>query len=247
MAALAKESVEEIQIVQSVGFGIMMATKLNKAINYAIYEVSNMNIGIISSDPLEIGTQVVIEHKDDVKIPMIVHQVVPRNHLPIGYTRYRLIALDNQINFEKLLPESSHRAFSLSSRHHFHVRFVRFSTEIPTVIDAKTFGGNQTYAMKTLNISKSGFLLATPPGFNVPFHDTTLLELKIVLDQNVSIKCLGKVVRLEYDFEKKIKRYGVNICEIHHEDREAYFSYIDDIEHRKNRQVYRLLKITTPL
>ncbi len=246
MIALAKENIEEILVVQSVGFGIMLAEGWETSINYALYEVSNHNIGIISNEPLEVGTQISIQYKENSIIPMVVHQLVPRDNLPPGYRRFRLISLDPHINFEKLLPETSHRKFSLSTRHHFHVRFVRFSTEIPTIIDAKTFGSHRTYSMKTLNISKSGFLLATPPGFTVPFHDTTLLELNIVLDEQTSIQCLGKVVRCEADFERKFKRYGINICEMKPEDREAYHSYIDDLEHRKNRQVFRLLKLTMP-
>ncbi len=246
MALTAKKNVDENLVTQSVGFGMMIVEGWENSVNYALYEVSNQNIGIISSDPLELGMRVIIEFRENMQIPMVVHQNIPSYNLPEGFKRYRLISLESTVNFENLLPESNHRKFSLSTRHHYHVRFVRFSTEIPTLIDAKTFGAGQIYTLKTINISKSGFLLASPPGFGVPFNEATLLELNIKLAQGQQVKCLGKVVRCEYDFEHKYKRYGINISDFHDDSRELYYSYIDDIEHSKNRQIFRLLKISSP-
>lgn len=231
---------------QSIGFGLMSVAGWEKPVDYALYEVSHHNIGIISSDPLEVGTRVTVEYRDGQPIPLVVHQIVPKKNLPPGYKRYRLITTDPEVNFERILPESSHRKVSFTTRHHYHVRFARFNTEIPTRVEARTFGSEEPYHMKTINVSKTGFLLASPPGFRVPFHESTLLELTLFLEDQ-PIRCLGKVIRCEVDFEKKIKRYGINICDIHAEDREKYFSFIEDTEHRKNRQVFRSLKLPMPI
>lgn len=246
MVASAKKNIDESLVTQSVGFGMMLVEGTEQSVNYALYEVSNQNIGIISSDDLEIGTRVSIEYRDHLRIPMIVHQKISSQNLPDGYKRFRLISLDSSVNFEALLPEANHRKFSISTRHHFHVRFVRFATDIPTLVDAKTFGAQQAYTLKTLNISKSGFLLASPPGFGVPFNEATLLELTIRLEQGQIVRCLGKVIRCEYDFELKLKRYGINLSDFHDNGRDLYYSYIDDLEHRKNRQIFRSLKISDP-
>lgn len=246
MVASAKKNVDENLVTQSVGFGMMLVEGSEQSVNYALYEVSNQNIGIISSDNLELGTRVTIEYRDHMRIPMVVHQEIPAWNLPEGFKRFRLISLDTSVNFEALLPESNHRKFSLSSRHHFHVRFVRFATDIPTLVDAKTFGAQQAYTLKTINISKSGFLLASPPGFGVPFNEATLLELTIHLDQGYLVRCLGKVIRCEYDFEHKLKRYGIVLTDFQDNGRDLYYSYIDDLEHRKNRQTYRMLKLSDP-
>jgi c-di-GMP-binding flagellar brake protein YcgR len=135
---------------------------------------------------------------------------------------------------------------TFANRHQYQMRFGRFSTEVPTPVEARTFGSEEPYRMKTINVSKTGLLLASPPGFRVPFNESTLLELTLFLEEQ-PIRCLGKVLRCEVDFEKKIKRYGINICDIHAEDCERYFSFIEDTEHRKNRQVFRALNIPMPI
>jgi len=241
-----KQVIDQTLVQQSIGFGLMSVAGWDKAVDYALYEVSHHNIGIISSDPLEVGSQVTVEYRENQLISLVVHQIVPKKNLPPGYKRFRLITTNPEIDFEHLLPESSHRKVSFNTRHQYHVRFVRFVTEIPTRVEARTFGSEEPYHMKTINISKSGFLLASPPGFRVPFHESTLLELTLFVEDR-PIRCLGKVMRCEVDFEKKLKRYGVNICDIHAEDRERYFSFVEDTEHRKNRQVFRLLKIAMPI
>lgn len=247
IAVIGEEQVEEQAIAQqSLGFGLMTVAGWEKSVDYALYEVSHHNIGIISSDPLEIGTVVTVEHRENQPITLIVHQIVPRKNLPLGYQRFRLITTDPEVNFERILPESSHRKVNFTTRHHYQMRFGRFSTEVPTHVEARTFGSEEPYRMKTVNVSKTGFLLASPPGFRVPFNESTLLELTLFLEDQ-PIRCLGKVLRCEVDFEKKIKRYGINICDIHADDREKYFSFIEDTEHRKNRQVFRTLKVPMPI
>lgn len=248
MAALEEREpvIDQALGTQSIGFGLISVPGWEKSVDYALYEVSHHNIGIISSDNLEIGTEVTLEYREHLTIPMIVHQIVPKKNLPPGYRRYRLITVNPEIDFEKLLPESAHRKVSLSNRHLYQVRFARFATEIPTKVEARTFGSDEPYHMKTVNVSKSGFLISSPPGFRVPFHESTLLELVIHLEGK-PIRCLGKVIRCEVDFEKKLKRYGINLCDIHVDDRERYFSYIDDVEHSKNRQVFRLLRLPMPI
>ncbi len=246
--ALAQEDevLDQALAQKSVGFGLMSIVGWEKPVDYVLYEVSHHNIGIITSDPLMVGTRVTVEYRDNQQIPLIVHQEVPKKNLPAGYKRYRLITTDPELNFEKILPENSHRKVSVSNRQQYHVRFARFSTEIPTLVEARTFGSEEPYHMKTINVSKTGFLLSSPPGFRVPFHESTLLELTLFLEDQ-PIRCLGKVIRCEVDFEKKIKRYGVNICDIHADDRERYYSFIEDTEHRKNRQVFRSLKLPMPI
>ncbi|MFY7929666.1 MAG: PilZ domain-containing protein [Oligoflexus sp.] len=246
MFSAAEERIDEGLGAASVGFGLMVADGREKSIDYTLFEVSHHSIGMISSDTLEVGQRVTIEHRESTNFPLLVYQIVPKRNLPEGFKRYRLICLDPGINFEKMLPESNHRKTALSTRQHYHIRFARFPTDIPLAVDARTFGAAQSYLMKTINISKSGFLLATPQGFGVPFHETTLLELKLALEEGQKVQCLGKVIRYEVDFEKKIKRYGVNVCEITPEDWERYTSFVEDIEHRKNRQIFRQLRIPMP-
>jgi hypothetical protein len=246
--ALLKEEqvLDQVLAQQSIGFGLMSVAGSEKPVDYALYEVSHYNIGIISSDTLEVGTRVTVEYRDGQSIPLVVHQIVSKKNLPPGYKRYRLITTDPEVNFERILPESSYRKVAFTTRHQYHMRFARFNTEIPTRVEARTFGSEEPYHMKTINVSKTGFLLTSPPGFRVPFHQSTLLELTIFLEDQ-PIRCLGKVIRCEVDFEKKVKRYGIDICDIHAEDREKYFSFIEDTEHRKNRQVFRMLNLPMPI
>lgn len=232
---------------QSVGFGIMSVAGWKRPVDYELYEVAHHNIGIISNNPLEIGTVVTIDYRDSQVMQLIVYQIINSSNLPEGYKRFRLICTTFDKDFEQLLPESSLRKTSLSEINQYHIRFGRFETEIPTRIEARTFGSVEPYIMKTINVSKSGFLLSSPTGFRVPFHESTLLELTIHLEKNLELHCVGKVMRYEVDFEKRVKRYGIAIVEMNAQDRDIYFSFIDDTEHRKNRQVYRLLKLTMPI
>jgi hypothetical protein len=232
---------------QSLGLGLMLVQGWEKPVEYALYEICHHNIGIISRDPLEVGTMVMIERSNAQIVPMIVHQLVAKRDLPPGYRRFCLITVDPDVDFETMLPEMSQRNYTQMRKDHYHVRYARFYTEIPTRVDAKTFGSAETYTLKTINISKSGFLLASPPGFRVPFNESTLLELTVHVDGDEPIRFLGKVMRCEFDFEKKMKRYGINICEISAESKDRYSSFIDDTEHRKNRQIFRLLNLPMPV
>jgi hypothetical protein len=246
MVSVAEEHIDDALSIQSIGFGLLSAEGGDRSIDYSLYEVSHQNIGIISNERLEVGQRLSIDHRDNFHIPLVVHQIVEKRNLPPGYRRYRLISLNPDINFEQMLPESNHRKVSFIARHDYRVRFARFITEVPIAVDAKTFGGNRSYLMKTINVSKSGFLLASAQGLTVPFHETTLLELKIILDEEPGIPCLGKVIRYEVDFEHRVKLYGVTISEISPDDRERYSSLVEDIEHRKNRQVFRQLRLPMP-
>ncbi|MBC7660476.1 MAG: PilZ domain-containing protein [Chitinophagaceae bacterium] len=231
----------------SLSLGLMIIQGWEKPIEYALYEICHHNIGVITSVVLEIGTPVFIERSGKHIIPMIVHQAVPTENLPGGYNRYRLISVDPETDFEVLIPELAQRTFHINDKQLYHVRFARFKTEIPTRVDARTFGSPELYSLKTLNVSKSGFLLASPPGFRVPFNEATLLELTIHVDDEEPISFLGRVIRCEFDFEKKMKRYGINICDITAEARERYDSFIEDTEHKKNRQIFRLLNVPMPV
>lgn len=231
----------------SLSIGLMLIQGWEKPVEYALYEICHHNIGVITSVTLQVGTPVLIERNENHIIPLIVHQAVPKENLPDGYNRYRLISVDPETDFETLIPELSQRTFAINNKKLYHVRFARFKTEIPTRVDARTFGSPEAYTLKTINISKSGFLLASPPGFRVPFNEATLLELTVHVDDEEPICFLGKVIRCEFDFEKKMKRYGINICEITADMKERYDSYIEDAEHRKNRQIFRLLNIPMPI
>ncbi len=231
----------------SLSIGLMLIQGWEKPVDYALYEICHHNIGVITGVELKIGTQILIERSETQIIPMVVHAEVPRENLPDGYNRYRLISVDPETDFETLIPELSQRSFALNNKQLYHVRFARFKTEIPTRVDARTFGSPELYGLKTINVSKSGFLLASPPGFRVPFNESTLLELTVHMEDEEPISFLGKVIRCEFDFEKKMKRFGVNICEITPEARERYDSFIEDVEHRKNRQIFRLLNMPMPI
>ncbi len=231
----------------SLSIGLMMMQGWDKPIDYALYEICHHNIGIITSVELKIGNGVVIERTDGQHIHVVVHAEVPKENLPDGYQRYRLISVDPDTDFETLIPELSQRSFLLNSKQLYHVRFARFKTEIPTRVDARTFGSPEVYSLKTINVSKSGFLLASPPGFRVPFNESTLLELTVHVEDEEPISFLGKVIRCEFDFEKKMKRFGINICDITNEARERYDNFIEDVEHRKNRQIFRLLNMPMPV
>jgi hypothetical protein len=231
----------------SLSIGLMLIQGREKPVDYALYEICHHNIGIITAVELKVGTQILIDRTHGHIIPTVVHAEVPRDNLPEGYNRYRLISVDPDIDFETFIPELSQRSFAVSQNQLYHVRFARFKTEIPTRVDARTFGSPEIYGLKTINVSKSGFLLASPPGFRVPFNESTLLELTVHLDDEDPISFLGKVIRCEFDFEKKMKRFGINICEITPQARERYDSYIEDVEHRKNRQIFRLLNMPMPV
>lgn len=231
----------------SLSIGLMLIQGWEKPLDYALYEICHHNIGIITSVDLTVGTAVMIERSETHIIPLIVHALVPKDNLPEGYHRYRLISVDPETDFEVLIPELAQRTFAINSKQLYHVRFARFKTEIPTRIDARTFGSPEIYTLKTINVSKSGFLLASPPGFRVPFNESTLLELTVHVDDGEPISFLGKVIRCEFDFEKKMKRFGINICEITSDSRERYHNFIEDVEHRKNRQIFRLLNMPMPV
>ena len=124
-----EESTDKVIAKQSIGFGLMLAEGWEQAVDYALYEVSHHNIGIISKDNLEVGNKVTIEYRDQQIFSLIVHQIVPKKNLPSGYQRFRLISTDPDINFEHVLPESSHRKFSFSTQHNYQVRFARFRSE----------------------------------------------------------------------------------------------------------------------
>ncbi len=179
----------------SLSIGLMMMQGWDKPIDYALYEICHHNIGIITSVEMKVGNGVVIEKTDGQLIPLVVHAEVPKENLPEGYHRFRLISVDPDTDFETLIPELSQRSFMLNSKQLYHVRFARFKTEIPTRVDAKTFGSPEVYSLKTINVSKSGFLLASPPGFRVPFNESTLLELTVHVEDEEPISFLGKVIR----------------------------------------------------
>lgn len=231
----------------SLSIGLMLIHGWEKPVDYALYEICHHNIGVITAVELKIGTSVLIERSEDQIIPLVVHAEVPKENLPEGYHRYRLISVDPETDFETLIPELSQRSFQLTNKQLYHVRFARFKTEIPTRVDARTFGSPEIYGLKTINVSKSGFLLASPPGFRVPFNESTLLELTVYVEDEEPICFLGKVIRCEFDFEKKMKRFGVSICEITNEARDRYDNFIEDVEHRKNRQIFRLLNMPMPV
>ncbi len=249
MSSLAEHllSIDQALGQPSLSIGLMLIQGWEKPVEYALYEICHHNIGIITAVALEVGTPVLIERNEHHIIPLIVHQSVPKGNLPVGYNRYRLISVDPDTDFETLIPELAQRSFAINTNQLYNVRFARFSTEIPTRVDASTFGSQEVYSLKTINISKSGFLLASPPGFRVPFNEATLLELTVHVEDEEPILFLGKVIRCEFDFEKKMKRYGVNICEITQESKDRYHGFIEDAEHRKNRQIFRLLNIPMPV
>ncbi|RYZ82578.1 MAG: hypothetical protein EOP04_21755, partial [Proteobacteria bacterium] len=132
----------------SLSIGLMLIQGWDKPVEYALYEICHHNIGVITSVTLEIGTPVLIERNENHIIPMIVHQAVPTENLPDGYNRYRLISVDPDTDFEVIIPELSQRSFALNSKQLYHVRFARFKTEIPTRVDAKTFGSGEIYSLK---------------------------------------------------------------------------------------------------
>lgn len=240
-------SIDEALGQPSLSIGLMLIHGWEKPIDYALYELCHHNIGVITAVELKVGTAVLIERSVDHIIPLVVHAEVPKDNLPDGYHRYRLISVDPETDFEVLIPELTQRSFQLSNKQLYHVRFARFKTEIPTRVDARTFGSQEAYGLKTINVSKSGFLLASPPGFRVPFNESTLLELTVFVEDEEPINFLGKVIRCEFDFEKKMKRFGINITEITDENRNRYDSFIEDVEHRKNRQIFRLLNMPMPV
>lgn len=119
----------------------------------------------------------------------------------------------------------------------------RYSNNV--YINASTFGTNKKYKLVTINLSHTGFLVAS---FEyVPFAMNTLLELEIDPNGDIlshPINCIGKVVRMVKGESAGLKEYiesfaeheelksifGVQISEISQDDRVEWKNAVTELQ-----------------
>src|SRR5690606_16849314 len=129
--------------------------------------------------------------------------------------------------FRKIAEEASRMEF----------RSTRFEVKPTIPVHAKTFGAIGEYTLYTVNVSKSGLLVATEADSPVPFIVNTLLE--ITIDPSAQrlaqpILCLAKVVRHKRTVQgnRRIQFFGVHFIEFNGQAQLAWQRTLEELERK---------------
>ena len=103
-------------------------------------------------------------------------------------------------------------------------------------VESRTIGTSAAYRFSTIDISRSGLLLAWERESRMPFIVNTLLELTIDPKGNhlqKPVSCLGKVVRRESEGESgkgNQARIGIQIVQIDNTDLQQWEGCLVELE-----------------
>ena len=99
-------------------------------------------------------------------------------------------------------------------------------------VESRTIGSPSAYRLSTLDISRSGLLLAWNRRGNVPFVVNTILEMTIDPKGRCfggPVTCLGKVVRRESRCREETK-LGIQIVQIDNLELRNWEGYLTNLE-----------------
>ncbi len=103
-------------------------------------------------------------------------------------------------------------------------------------VESRTIGTSAAYRFSTIDISRSGLLLAWERETRMPFIVNTLLELTIdpsATHLQKPVSCLGKVVRREAESEDgkgNQARIGIQIVQIDNADLQSWEGCLVELE-----------------
>ena len=162
-------------------------------VDYQLYEISKIHMAIITKGALETGTNVTLERREGT----FELRVISSSHegLPPEVCRYKMIALDKEVNLESMLDSRQAAKLHESDK---PLQFSRFETIPPMDVNIGTFGLGAKRSMITLNISKSGCLIVAKTSASLPFKVSGLLEMSFqgeVYGLKDKFSCFGRVVR----------------------------------------------------
>ena len=110
--------------------------------------------------------------------------------------------------------------------------------EIDLAVVSKTLGTEASYAMSTMDVSKSGLLLAWDRKVRMPFIENTLIEMTIDPGSkalSAPVPCLGKVIRRvdrPTDGNQEASLIGVQIVQMDGDDINVWEKCLDQLEER---------------
>jgi hypothetical protein len=217
------------------GLGRLISEERKAEVHYQPYEVSQHRLGIVAPrNCLKCDEHLVLKTSFG-DVPFIVEEVNEKDH-PFGLVRYRLHCPVKKVSVEDVFRKSGCEQYFTGSSSGGSIQRTRFKIDPSIVVKAKTFGTRIAHDFHTINISKSGFLLASGHNVKVPFIQNTLLELALEVDGfwiKEPVNCLGKVVRcleLRDARNESIKHYGIRITEMSGKDEQVWEKTLSRIE-----------------
>lgn len=217
--------------LDSFGIGRLFISEIATPFEFQPYEVSAKYLGLIIASSfvtLAKNNQIFIELKDR-KVPLKIDSFHSMESDSIGLVRVKFEGLDPSINLEQTL--INYEQFNkIGPKNQNYIQSARFSLDNPIVAVGKTFGSVLGYPLAVENISKSGLLLCTDNKIKAPFIVNTLLELKLLSDQNLldsPVNCLAKVVRIH---TRGSKGFGVKFIELDGDLRSTVFKIVESLE-----------------
>lgn len=112
------------------------------------------------------------------------------------------------------------------------VRAKRIGVTQSVDVESRTLGTLMTYNMSTGNVSRSGLLLQVGTNRKVPYLVNTIVELTVDKDCQMfdrPVSCLGKVVRVTLDGERR-PQYGVQIIQLDGDDLSVWEKGVNELE-----------------
>lgn len=215
------------------GLGFLMLKKNKENITYQPFEISRYGLGIITDQPLDVGSDLVLKSAVG-EIPFRVSSQI--FGMDGEELRYRLVALDMEADIEQFILDISTNEKVASLALSRNLQFARFETEPPIPVLAKTFGSTNRYQFKTINASASGLLIAGNDDKIAPFNVNTLLEIEMFPNGawlNEPLNCLAKVARrnsLTRPGQPPVLLFGIHFLEFQKQDMKTWQQVLKDIE-----------------
>lgn len=216
------------------GLGALMLKKSKEEIKYQPFEISRYGLGIITSQPLDIGSDLVLKSSLG-EVPFRVSTQIPASEA--GSLRYRLVALDMEADVEQFILDVANNEKVAALTLTKNLQHARFDTDPPIPVIAKTFGSTNRYRFQTVNVSTSGILMALDDEITAPFNINTLLELELIPNGvwlHEPLSCLGKVIRrntfARHSGQSPVVSFGIQFLEFQKDDLKVWQAILKDIE-----------------
>ena len=223
------------------GLGTLKAAASGEEISYQPYEFSRYRLGIIAKKGMAAGDHLALSNAQG-DFSFAVEEINNRD-VCFGLVRYKLKCLDPNENIEGLLKKTGSDRYLNNGTSASRIQNARFEIKPSITVSAKTFGTRVSHDCVTVNVSRSGVLLAAGGPVRIPFIKNTLLELTMERDGNwlsEPVHCIAKVVRTREAIgnnKEVVRQFGVKIIEMNPRDEKVWESALlsieDDITHNE--------------
>lgn len=217
-------------ILDDFGLGRIFTMPAKEPVEYQPYEVSRMSLGIVAAPGLQEGQALVLESNGQ-KVELAVELAGLQGDV-LGNVRYHLGVKGVGSDLERLFAQSGcQRKLALVEK---NIQCARFDAIDGIKVQAKTFGARDRYGLTSLNVSKTGLLMAAHASDRVPFIVNTLLEVRLEAPSWLKepVTGLAKVIRhttRTASGEKRVE-FGIRFIEFNEEGMDLWKNALNHIE-----------------